>query len=746
MKTMNPSRAKPLARFLSLSLLLTGGALSQTTVNSLQALMPYLDDNNANIKLAPGTYTIDAADVAAGDFGNPLLPFSGNNSTFDFTGVTLRIDTDVFTAFGNVGVNEIWITGNNNILKNLTMVDDGSVDDRPQRTALNLLMDGESNRVEGFHMTVKGSFPYAYGDAFGKGSGYVIKHFKHSACLIRGNSNHLKDCTIIHRAYGHGIFMQGANDALIEGCYVEGEMRSTDDMLAETSGPAYDVNFGTVWGYPLPPGYMMSLQEDGIRTYTRGTTLINGVWIENRNTADITVRDCTVKYMRSGLSLTLGSGFKEAEDCIVIGCENGYGLRGGSIVNCSGDATYGPVYSNAYDTDNNLNVDITVLPAIDPYYNGSQSVAYIGGRDHNITLRGLEAVVDQNLEVQIGGPRNFVRTMDSGYVATDIEINNLTAYPLVLGSSSSGCTGESAGNITDNGSNNSVVKINGNFGSFTPDPNKTYYIDNPHHNLRLAATGSSEDAYTTSTSTTGADVEWKFVDKGNGYWHLDRAAGGSTPRLRTDNSSNADMQSTSYSGSYTYYAFSPGVNTNTFFLTLPDAPANHRRLQIDSSGQVKMVPDSYDGTWESFTITEVSPPLVTMRKRNASGYGIDGNNGGSDGQNVYLWSHDPNNVNQQWEEIDRGGGYFSYQKRNTNFSLDGGNGGGNGQNLYLWTTSDNNYNQHWRKVHVSGSLYLLQKRNATGYSIDGGAGGASGQNVYLWSTNTGNRNQQWIIE
>ena len=68
-----------------------------------------------------------------------------------------------------------------------------------------------------------------------------------------------------------------------------------------------------------------------------------------------------------------------------------------------------------------------------------------------------------------------------------------------------------------------------------PDPNKTYYINVPKHNLRLAANGSSENAYTTPTSTTGADVEWKFVAKGNGYWHIQRAAGGTKPRLRTRN-------------------------------------------------------------------------------------------------------------------------------------------------------------------------------------------------------------------
>ena len=80
--------------------------------------------------------------------------------------------------------------------------------------------------------------------------------------------------------------MQGAVDALIEGIYLEGEVRSTDDMLAgayEGDGvTGEDVDWMTVWGFPLPAGHTMSLQEDGIRTYTRGTTIINGETISDR--------------------------------------------------------------------------------------------------------------------------------------------------------------------------------------------------------------------------------------------------------------------------------------------------------------------------------------------------------------------------------------------------------------------------------------------------------------------------------
>ncbi len=135
-------------------------------------------------------------------------------------------------------------------------------------------------------------------------------------------------------------------------------------------------------------------------------------------------------------------------------------------------------------------------------------------------------------------------------------------------------------------------------------------------------------------------------------------------------------------------------------------------------------------------------PTFVLTKRNASGFSIDGNNGGANQQNVYLWSRNTGNVNQQWEEIDRGNGFYSYRKKNTNFCLDGGNGGANGQNVKLFTCGANNQNQHWRKVNINGN-FRLEKRNAPGFSIDGGNGGAREQNVYLWASSNTNQNQQW---
>ncbi len=135
--------------------------------------------------------------------------------------------------------------------------------------------------------------------------------------------------------------------------------------------------------------------------------------------------------------------------------------------------------------------------------------------------------------------------------------------------------------------------------------------------------------------------------------------------------------------------------------------------------------------------------FVHMKKRNASGYALDGGSGGANNQNIKLWSSNTNNQNQHWEEISRGNGYYSYKKRNTNFCLDGGSGGSNGQNLKLWTCSSSNQNQHWKKISAGSGHFRLQKRNASNYSIDGGNGGSNNQSTKLWRSNTSNQNQQW---
>ncbi|WP_406683250.1 T9SS type A sorting domain-containing protein [Seonamhaeicola sp. MEBiC1930] len=440
---------------------------AQTTVNSLSELLPYLDDDNVDVKLAPGTYTIGFNEVIFGDFNgrNPLFLFEGSNSTFDFTGVTINFDTYIFQAFGSVDVNEIQILGNNNVLKNLTMEDIGTL--APTSRAQAIVMDGRDNRIEGFHLTVRGSYPYGYGDAFGKGGGAVIPHRKHSGILIRGLRNHLKNTTVISRSYGHCVFMQAASYPTIEGCYIEGEMRTTDDMLAETSGPAFDVNFMTDWGYTLPAGYMMSLQEAGIRAYNAGTTYIDGVEIQ-RGTDNPTVLNCTIKNARTGVVLAHATGTKYVENCVAIGCEQGYSIGSGIVVNCSADAAYGPVYKNAYASDSGYNADITILEPIDGYYNGHQAIAYIGGKRHNLTFRSEVTDFPSDLKIMMAGDMQGLRVLNgnnasqNNHTLNDIFLKNLTNFPVVIHSDATNNRVQDCftGNIANGGSGNFISALN----------------------------------------------------------------------------------------------------------------------------------------------------------------------------------------------------------------------------------------------------------------------------------------------
>lgn len=456
-----------------LSILFQRITAQEARVTSLEELKPYLKMNDVNIVLAPGVYTVTAEDVQKGLYQDEvkikhltkvLFLFEGSNSTYDFTGVTIQVDVKVLQAFGDYQIHELQIIGNNNVLKNLTLEDVGSVYEAPTKRATNIVMDGRNNRIEGFHVTTKGSFPYGYGDAFGKGGKVVIKHRKHSGALLRGESNHLKNSSFIHQSYGHCLFMQGANNPIIEGCSIQGEVRSTDEMWLEkgTGSPADKVNFMTVWGYELPKGYMLSTGEAGIRAYNGGETIIDG---ENyrRGTSNPTIINNTIKFMRTGVTIAHATGKKTVKNCTAIACENGFSLGSGGIAkNCKADCSYGPVYATTYENDKNYDADITILPATYAYYNGSGSVAYIGGSGHKISFKGTDEVIGEGLKIKVGGSKGNIRLLhgnfphQNDFKASNFKLKNRTNYPVYLSPKSTSVKVKSDGDVEDLGKNNKI--------------------------------------------------------------------------------------------------------------------------------------------------------------------------------------------------------------------------------------------------------------------------------------------------
>jgi len=137
----------------------------------------------------------------------------------------------------------------------------------------------------------------------------------------------------------------------------------------------------------------------------------------------------------------------------------------------------------------------------------------------------------------------------------------------------------------------------------------------------------------------------------------------------------------------------------------------------------------------------VAAHAVVMEKQGTR-FSIDGDNGAKQGQQIYLYKTNTENVNQQWIETSVDGDYFYYQKQNTNLCLDGGEGGRRRQAVTIETCNENNENQHWLKINTPNDSFRLEKRG-TNFSIDGKNDGANRQLIHLWSSNDNNVNQQW---
>ncbi len=447
-------------------------------VSSFKELMPYLKKSDVSVVMTPGTYRVTAEDVKnskifpyeseveEGRLKKVLFLFSGNNSYYDFSGVVVEIEAEVWTKLDNKYREfiDLQTVGSNNVIKGMKLVDIGKPTDGPNRGYVNVVLDGRENRLEEVEINSVGSFPYGYGELFGKGGKNVINHNKHCACLVRGYKNHVFNCKIIHNAYGHCLFMQAADEPLIEGCYIQSFMTTTDDILAQKGGDAERVDYMTYFGYKIPAGYTIAVSEEGIRAYNGGDTVVDGEKFK-RGTSNVTIMNCYVKNARAGVTLTHATGRKYVKNTTVIGCERGFCIGTGQIVNCQADCQYGPALGVDYAHDKGTIADITILPNADKSRsgNGSRHAAIIIGNNHKITLRrgaGL-CLTDQDLLINIGGDNRTIGLLnkDQNYPASDIEIINETGYPIVIDDNASTITGKSAGKVIDNGKSNNIANM-----------------------------------------------------------------------------------------------------------------------------------------------------------------------------------------------------------------------------------------------------------------------------------------------
>ncbi len=393
-------------------------------VASIVAMQPYFAMDDVHVILEKGDYRVTAADINAGlywdynlalkvlqddngeaytsdAYHHSIFLIAGDNSIYDFGGSTVTIEAAAYVASGYESF-PLHFRGNNNIVRNLTQIDDSPELYVFPNGVNNVTVDGSYNRLEYFTLHSVGSSPYGYGEIFGKGGGATMSLNKHCAVLIRGYYNHVYRCNIYHNGFGHCLYMGGTYYPTVEECYIEGAVSTTEAIYAEkgTGSSADLIDFLTCWGFYMNESYKFTvpLTEEGIRAYNDGPGMVDGKPYYS-GTYSPTIIGNTVKNARSGISITQAYGTSTIRDNKVVGCERGIAVNSVTHVdNCQVDIQYGPTYGVDYDSGCYNRVDITVIDSecADSVlvngvwyktYNGSGCYAYVRGHDHRVKFK-----------------------------------------------------------------------------------------------------------------------------------------------------------------------------------------------------------------------------------------------------------------------------------------------------------------------------------------------------------------------
>ncbi|WP_083435211.1 right-handed parallel beta-helix repeat-containing protein [Rhodopirellula islandica] len=440
---------------------------STVRVNSIDELRRVAKGDDQQIVVAPGEYWIT---------DRRGLEFSGSNNTVEWTGVKLIVPMDVVS-----GRNLFRLTGNGITLRGGTIEDtypDGSTEvtdygsynhGRKFGGMNEMVISGDNNRVIGMKMTIRGSYPYGYGNMFGIGRAAVLRLKKHCGIQITGDNTVVDGCQIKMEAFGHAIFVQGGNRTTVRNTIVEGTVRPSNECYTELHRRdlAKRFDYQLQWpeevrGLPIPRDHMLNCMEDGIRAY--------------KGAGEMIVDNCVVKKARGGIKLYMAKK-ATVTNCQVLDCViQGYSLPSrGVIENCSGNAAYGPLLYIHSDSHSGQQIDLEVLPA--PHSLGDHPLAAIKGRRHTIRLwqKAAKAETPRPIivgyalrfdflsvdfpEVPEGHETHFEKHAPETYRAADITLTNETENPVVLAKLSSDNHITSLGPVTDLGSDNEVKSI-----------------------------------------------------------------------------------------------------------------------------------------------------------------------------------------------------------------------------------------------------------------------------------------------
>ncbi|MDW5290299.1 right-handed parallel beta-helix repeat-containing protein [Formosa sp. PL04] len=450
-----------------LSLGLSGHAQTSDTkktvieVNTLSEFKTYLNQDNVHVKLKAGNYQIDDAEKIR------FLEFTGHNSYYDLKGVRFMVDTKLFSRTdlvksddGNDMYCAIEISGKHITLEGLYIETYG---DTPGHQSKNKMFNivGEYVVLKDVELRTAGSNPWGYGYLYGISGGSNVRKMNGIRVGYPAKNVKLLGCKVHMRAMGHGIFLQGSVNTLIEGCEVDGLLRTTDAMLAETSGFGFDKNFYAAKGNYIEgtnvaedgkilPGEIISLSEDGIRMYPD---------YKGHLTKNTTVKNCTVTQMRRGICTGLSTSGDMVIDCVVRDCvATGYNVGNEDVlINCSADAKYGEAFCIAYTDAKNASVDMTILDSRDGLANNL--LAKINGTGHTVNIR-TEApeYIPDTMAIKLSvweGYGNFDE--NAKMHATDITLNNQTDAEVITFNGTTNLDVKSVGEVREATASENVI-------------------------------------------------------------------------------------------------------------------------------------------------------------------------------------------------------------------------------------------------------------------------------------------------
>ncbi|PKA96748.1 parallel beta helix pectate lyase-like protein [Flavobacteriaceae bacterium MAR_2009_75] len=411
-------------------------------VDTLTEFKSYLSKDNVSVKLAPGNYQIDQADNIR------FIRFTGNNTYFDLTGVRFNVDSRLFSRTdltksddGNSMYCAIEVSGKNVTLQGLYIETYGN---RTGIQSKNKIFNvvGEDVTLKDIEIRTSGSSPWGYGSLYGIGGNSEVRKMNGIRVGYPAKNVKLIGCKVHMRAMGHAIFLQGAKNTLIEDCHVDGLLKTTDAILKETSGYAYDNEFyapkpkhnhkkgyveGTIIGVngKILPGEIISLSEDGIRMYPE----YNGHKTENT-----TIKNCTVTQMRRGICTGLSTSGDTIIDCVVKDCvATGYNVgNADTLINCSADAKYAEAFCIPYTNAKGASVEMNILDSRGGLANNL--LAKINGSGHKVVIKTTDPnFIPHEMAIKLSVWEGYGNFNNKAIMhATDIKLENETETKVLL--------------------------------------------------------------------------------------------------------------------------------------------------------------------------------------------------------------------------------------------------------------------------------------------------------------------------